>query len=504
MVYLYIGDSGPELRDAWHLAGKDTWDLEDAIKAELGYKEHMMSVFGIGPAGENLVRFAGFIGDRGHAASHNGTGAVLGVKRLKAIAVGRGKKRVRVHDTKALTQIANESFENMRKDPAWNNTYLWGMMGGPAGDGGRASNTALVNNYTSNILAIPEEKAEKFHGPYIREHFQPKAHPCWACQMHHCNLITITEGPYTGFVGEEPEAEGISAFGSLIGNDDGASMVLLCNEVDRLGFCINEAGWVTAFAMEMYEKGLFNLEDTDGLELNWGNVEAVRSLLRNIANRKGLGELLADGVKRASERLGGPAPEMAVYTMKGASPRSHDHRVRWLELFDTCVSDTSTIEGDASDRGDMFGIENIKDGFSGEQVTAFIAGSRGGFQVTDSLGICKFPNRTQPVMLTRMLNAATGWDFTWDEAMEVGLRAVNIMRMYNLRCKLVGPQIEQPGPRYSSTPTDGAAKGKSIRPMWPEMLRNYYTLMGWNPATGAPKPETLRRLGLEDLIPALG
>jgi len=500
LMYLYIHDGGVELRDARHLADKDTWELEDAIKGELGYTEHQMSVFGIGPAGERRVRFAGVIGDRGHAAPHNGSGAVLGAKRLKAIAVARGRKRVRVHDAQALVQASDEMFQAIKQDPMWSRVYQYGMLWGI--EEGQATKTQLVKNYTTNLWPVPEERVKRFTGPYIREHYSPKPHPCWACQMHHCHIITIPDGPYKGFVGEEPEAEGLSAWGPLIDNDDVSAMIVLNNEVDRLGMDINEAGWVTSAALEMFERGLLTLEDTDGLELRWGNVEAVRGLLRNIAYRRGLGDILAEGAKRAAERLGGEAREILIYTLKGNSPRSHDHRVRWIELMESCVSNTGTLEADVMARAEPLGLEPIRDAFSGEQVSTYLARCKGSFTVTDSLGICKFANREVRPLLMRMLNAATGWDFTWEEAMELGRRAVNLMRAFNLRCGL-GPELEAPGPRYGSTPSDGAAQGKSIRPVWPEMLRNYYQQMGWDPATGKPTPDTLRRLGLEEVIPHL-
>ncbi|MBI2916977.1 MAG: hypothetical protein HYY01_03200 [Chloroflexi bacterium] len=500
LMYLAITDKGPELRDARHLAGKDTWEQEDLIKAELGFTEHQMSVHGIGPAGENLVRFAGVIGDRGHAAAHNGSGAVLGAKRLKAIAVARGKKRLAVRDAPHLVQASDEMFETIKNHPMWSRVYNYGMLWGLTE--GKATKTQVVKNYTTNIVTTDDEKIKKFEGPYIREHYQPKPHNCWACQMHHCHLITITEGPYKGFVGEEPEAEGLSAFGPLIGNEDGAGMIVLNNEVDRLGMDINEAGWIIAGTMEMYERGLLTLEDTDGLELRWGNVEAVRGLIRKIAHRQGIGNILAEGAKRASEKLGKEAREIFIYTMKGNSPRTHDHRVRWIEMMESCISNTGTLEADVMSNPAQLGVEPIKDAFNGEQVSTVLAKIRGGFTVVDSLGICKFTNREVPALIVRMLNAGTGWDFTWDEAMQMGRRVVNLMRAYNIQCGL-GPAVEGPGPRYGSTPTDGAAQGKSIRPVWPDMVRNFHQLMGWDPATGKPTKETLTKLGLEEVIPTL-
>ncbi len=254
--------------------------------------------------------------------------------------------------------------------------------------------------------------------------------------------------------------------------------------------------------LEAYEKGLLTPADTDGLELRWGNVEAIRALLHRVAHRQGLGDILAEGTRLASQRLGQPWQDMAIYTMKGSTPRSHDHRTRWLELFDTVISNTGTLECDVVVRANQLGIPPIKDGFNGEQVSTFEAQSKGSFQFVDSLGACKFINRTVPPLLMEMLKAATGWDFTWEEAMNVGRRAINLFRAFNLR-RGIGAEVEFPSPRYGSTPTDGAARGKSILPHLQAMKENYHRLMGWDAETGKPLPDTLRQLGLEYVIPDL-
>ncbi|MBI2917104.1 MAG: hypothetical protein HYY01_03835 [Chloroflexi bacterium] len=492
LTYLYIHDGGAELRDARHLAGKNTWELEDSIKAELGYSEHQMSVFGIGPAGEHLVRFAAVVGDRGHVAGHNGPGAVLGAKRLKAIAVARGKTPVAVHDTQALGQAAEAMVARVNQDPMWGNTYnlgtLW-LMGAFAPTG-----FIPVKNYTTNALGLDEETLRRFGPQYLREYLKARPHPCWACSAHHCHLITIPEGKYQGYEGEEPEFEGYTSWGPLIGNTDPITATVLSNEVDRLGMDTNEAGWVVAMAMEMYDRGLLTRAQTDGLELVWGNTDAVLDLLKNIASRQGLGASLAEGAKRAAEQLG--AQDMAIYTMKGATPRSHDHRAAWREQFDTCVSSTGTIEAETNVRVEALGLPPITDPFSAPQISSAVARSKGYFQVIDSLGICRMPNKEVPDLIVAMLNAATGWDFTWDEAMQVGRRTVNLLRAFDVRCGVAGPHVDRPSSRYGSAPTDGPARGKATGPAWEEMLANYYELMGWDRITGKPLPETLALLGL--------
>ncbi|MBI4321738.1 MAG: hypothetical protein HY675_24860 [Chloroflexi bacterium] len=495
--YLYVHDGLAELRDARHILGKDTWETEDLIKEELGYAPHSMSVFSIGPAGENLVRFACVVGDRGHVAAHNGPGAVLGAKKLKAIAVARGKRSFPITDKRRLSEASNEMFAMIKTDPEWSMIYQWGMLWFT--EGNYASGRSLVKNCTTNLFAIDKERLGKFSGPYIREHFQPKPHPCWACQMHHCHTVKITEGPYAGYVGEEPEAEGLQAWSFLIGNLDCAATIMLSNEVDRLGMDTNEAGWAVALTMECYEKGLLGAADVDGLDMTWGNVDAARTLLHRIARRQGLGDLLADGVMRASQRLGGEIPDIAVYTKSGTPPRSHDHRLRWPELFDTCVSNTGTIENDTfALRPELLDlpVPDYPFSFSPLEVAALMARAKGHFQLIDSLGSCKMTTRLVPRLIERLVGAATGWDFTWQEAMQVGLRTVNLLRAFNIRHGRTR-ENDAPSFRYSSTPIDGPARGKSIVPFWDQMLDVYYQELGWDRATGKPLPETLRELGLE-------
>lgn len=500
LCYLYIHDGKAEIRDAHHLAGKDTWETEDIIKEELGVSPHAASVFSIGPAGENLVRFACIVGDRGHVAAHNGPGAVMGLKNLKAVAVVRGRGRVQVHDRQKISSLSDEMFDRIKSNPSWNNVRLWGMLWSMTAFA--KSGIIPVKNYTTNEFVIEEDELKTFSPQYLRERFELQPHPCWACQMNHCNLIRIPDGPHAGYKGEEPEYESYAALGPAIGNYDGVAATVLANETDRMGMDANETGWVLGLAIECYEKGILTKEDTGGLEMTWGNVEAARAMLRRIASRQGLGDVLAEGAMRAAQRIGKDAPLFAVHTMKGATPRSHDHRAQWIELFDTCVSNTGTIEADIFATPPNIGLPALSDRFSHKEVASLIARGKGLFQLTDSLVVCKLANRELPDLLVGMLNAATGWDFTWEEAMEVGKRAVNLLRAFNIRHGHT-PDMEAPSPRYGSTPTDGPAKNKAIMPVWQEMLSIYYNEMGWDRATGKPKPETLERLGLASIIPDL-
>jgi len=310
-------------------------------------------------------------------------------------------------------------------------------------------------------------------------------------------MMTITEGPYEGMVVEEPEYEQLAAWGPVIDLKDVSSALMLSSLTDRLGFENNEAGWLMGWVMECFEKGYLTKDQLDGLEMRWGDAEGVRQLLYMIAHRQGIGDLLAEGVMRASQKIGGEAAKCAIYTAKGNTPRGHDHRTRWFEMFDTSVSSTGTLETGGTVLY-LGGPELQGPGYPTD-VSTFAAETKGMMVFEDSLVLCRFNSRMNLVLESEAVSAVTGWDFTPEEAKKVGLRAVNLMKAFNTRAGMTR-ELDLPSTRYGSTPADGPSKGVSIAPHWEEMLNNYYNLMGWDVETGKPLPETLKKLGLEHVI----
>jgi aldehyde:ferredoxin oxidoreductase len=486
-LYLYIADGQAELRDANHLLGLGTYATGDAIREACGKTEMEMSVVAIGPAGENQIRFAGLFVDKGHSASHNGPGAVMGSKKLKAIAVPRKSARIAVADAEKLNAIAKQFRANT--------TGYRGTIGGVHSSQLSGAGSLPVKNYSTNVWAVSDDEIERFSESYMREHFQPRRSPCWGCPADHSTIMTITNGPYAGLEIEEPEYEQMAAWGPVIDNKDVALAAMLSRLNDDLGFENNEAGWLVAWVMECYENAYLSKDAVSGLEMTWGNVEAVKQLLYMIAHRQGCGDWLAEGVMRASQKLGGDAAESAIYTRKGNAPRGHDHRTAWGELFDTVVSNTGTLE---THRSLMDPTAANEPGHPVETSTE-VASTKGIMELDDSLGTCRFNTRLNLVLDAEAVAAATGWDFTEDEARAVGLRVVNLMKVFNLRAGITR-EHDYPSTRYGSTHTDGPWKGIGIMPYWEAMLDNYYTLMGWDVKTGKPLPETLRNLGIEHVI----
>ncbi|MEW6333574.1 MAG: aldehyde ferredoxin oxidoreductase C-terminal domain-containing protein [Thermodesulfobacteriota bacterium] len=493
LTYLVVRDGKATMHDAGHLAGMDVNQTERQIRSDLGAKKTEVSIFAIGPAGEHGVRFACITGDEGHVAGHNGLGAVMGSKNLKAVVAYRAKPAFGVFDPPSLKEKAKAMLA-YAKTRSGGQYDLWGT----GGSFSRIHNDGSlpVRNYTTNLY--PEH--ERMNGQYMRTHFKVRSKPCYRCGLAHVKEVTVTEGPYSGFVGEEPEYEQLAAWGPQIGNTDLGAVVMLANEVDRLGIDCNEASWVVGWAMECYEKGILTIDQTDGLDLTWGNVESVKTLLNRIARKEGcIGKWLAEGVMRASQAAGGEAADWAVYTLKGAAPRGHDHRgkFRWSELMDTCLSNTGTIEATwAGVHPELVDMEPVKDPFSHEEVSTLNARYNGIRQFDDCVGTCRLVSPA-PKMVLECFNAVTGWNWTLEDAFTLGQRIVNQLRMFNIRHGL-NKDLERPSARYGSVPLDGPAQGRDIMRKWDWMVENYYTQMGWDPKTGIPTTETLKRLGLEE------
>jgi aldehyde:ferredoxin oxidoreductase len=495
-VYVYINDDVVELRDASHLLGKDTWEMQDDLQAEHGLSGHQMSVYGVGPAGEKIVRYAIIEGDYGHVASKNGCGAVMGKKNVKCVAIVRGTKGVRVHDTAGLYQAADTIAHDLKQGT----TYYFGTLGGPST--GLRSGTLPTLNYTTNIYPAPE-RADEWAPPTYRETFPHRGHQCSACGMKgHCHMMVVPEGPRKGELIDEPEAEGISGCGSQIGVVDPVEVSWLNTQVDKAGVDVNEWGWLCGWVMECYEKGYITKEQLGGLEMKWGDVEAANDLLQMVANREGFGDILAEGVKYAAEYVGGEAYDCAIFIHKGVSPRSHDHRGRWMEMLEGSVSGTSTIDTQSNVHPEEFGLPAAFDPFDPKMVGYHLGSMVGRLHFIDSLGICKFTANTYHEFICQALSASTGWDYTKEEAMAFWKRCAAMFRLFNLR-NGIGPDSEKPSERYWSTPVDGPAAGTSAKENWDTMIATYYDTVGLDRASGRPFPETLQKLGLEHLIPEI-
>ncbi len=498
-VYVYIKDDVIELRDASHLLDKDTWEMQDILYNELGLSGHQLSVYGIGPAGENLVRFAMIEGDYGHVASKNGAGCVMGKKKVKCVAIVRGTKGIRVHDTAGMYAAADEIAHEIKSDPSSSQRYLFGTLTGPMMN--YSFGAVPIRNYSTNIYPYPEQH-QGFRAKELREPLPHRGHQCGACGMHHCHMNIVNQGPRKGEIVDEPESEGLNCAGPQLGIFNPTDIFWMNTQIDKAGVDINEWAWTCGWLIECMEKGYIT-EEQVGFKVNWGDVDAIYRLLQMVARRQGFGNILAEGAKRAAEYVGGPAYECAVFTGKGNTPIGHDHRGRWQILFGCTVGSVGSHEGAGPGRPVDTGLPAHFDPFDPHDLATQLGVSLGRSHFEDSLGTCIFTTSTPLSPICQALNAVTGWDYTKEEAMRFGKRISNILRAYNVRAGLT-PDMERPSPRYGSRPIDGPAAGKSIMDHWDTIHREYYEVVGWDYESGYPLPETLKKLGLEDIVPPLG
>jgi aldehyde:ferredoxin oxidoreductase len=300
---------------------------------------------------------------------------------------------------------------------------------------------------------------------------------------------------------EEPDYEQLAALGSNLGIEDLDEVLFLSNLVDRLGLDVNETGWALSFLIESYEEGIISNAETGAFELNWGNSEAIKEIVTMTANRKGIGNMLADGVMRAVAKIGKNSDKLGIYTSHGTTPRSHDHRARWTELFDHCVSESGALDNTPIGPNiENYGISGRVQPltFNPDEVVEMEVKMKGGMQFEDSAVTCRFHTRMDIDLLVEVFRAVTGWDFSKEEAMKIGKRAVNIMRAFNIRTgNFENPN--RPSNRYALPPNAGPGKNKSFLLHYDKMLKNYYGGMGWD-EKGRPLPETLKDLGIEWII----
>lgn len=318
---------------------------------------------------------------------------------------------------------------------------------------------------------------------------------CHACTFHHCHIIEVLKGPFKGFVGEEPEYEIFAGFGPNLGIYDPGAVAKLNNVNDRLGMDAKEMAFLISLIMECYEKGLLKKDDLDGLELRWGDVAPIESLMKKIANREGVGDRFAEGTFRTAQWIGGEALNMAVYVKGGNAPHIHDPRTRWGTLFTQAISNMGSQEGiDMTLKfSKELGIDEPTS-LPNEMVGRAQARTGPKRQFEECLVFCYYQSPNLSTLL-RALNAITGFDFTTENCLKLGKRVINLLRVFNIRHGFTDEQ-DSFSPRLGEAPTDGPGKGQSMAPTFEKIKRYYYKEMGWDERTGFPLPDTLDALGL--------
>jgi aldehyde:ferredoxin oxidoreductase len=502
--YLSVTEEGLELRDASHLWGRDTVDTEDALRKELGISK--LRVACIGPSSENLSLISGIVNDKGRVAARSGVGAVMGSKRLKALAV-HGKRKVAVADEDRLSQLRKaylNQLPHMQGPPRTIMDYgTCGLTDALVAGGA----TPIKNWLLAGEQAFPT--ADKITDVDTLIQYQIKKYTCANCPIACGGIFSVTAEPYPVKEVHKPEYESIAAFGPMCVNDDLLSIIKMTDMCNRSGLDTISAGSVIAFAMECFEKGIITEKDTDGIELTWGNAEAMITMIGKIIRREGFGDILADGVKVAAEKIGGGAQKCAIH-IGGQEPGLHN--ALYLPSRGTgFVCDPTpgrhTAAGPLS-RIDMGSVEigpypelqfHNHERYEYSSKGSASAKASCYWQVGTCAGVCLhaaiFFGKYH---LLEYVNAVTGWDMDISECLKTGARIQTLRQAFNLREGIRASDIKLP-PRMAGTPpkNEGPLTGVTID--IDSLASEYRKAMGWDPETGHPNGFSLKRLGLNAL-----
>ena len=502
--YIYLDGDKVEFRSADALLGLDTWETEEALKEKLGMPGRECSVACIGPAGENLVRFSGIFNDKGHLAASNGPGAVMGSKKLKAIVVKRLDVEVEVADLDALNVAREAWFKDANDNTASGKFKSSGTRYvGTLGSLNMMNMAHLIP--VKNYLSTDFPTCSNFNRDqlYQDERFKWVREACWACPWNHCHSLEFVDGKYKGVMADEPEYEGMSATSALIGNfDDTEGGLAMDARIDHLGMDIKETGFLLAMVYELYECGILTKEDLGGIEMKWGDCDAGITLLERIAHREGIGDILAEGTKRAAEAIGHGATDHAVYTKQGFSPHVHDQRSQWSRIPGFGMSDFGSnlmnpVEGFVDKEN--FGIEKPAQAFNEDEICDHYIKVACHRPIDDSTGVCIFYTQADWRYVVQTLNAVAGWDMDVEEAKRFGFRMVSLMRCLNMRNGLRKHDYGV-SKRWMSAPVEGEWSPKiadeaTVNRMFDRIADG----LGWDVTLACPKEETLRTLGLDDV-----
>jgi len=494
-VYLWIHDGTAEIKDANGIWGMDTFSACDAIKKDLG--EMKAAAISIGPAGEKLARIASIISDNGRAAGRCGLGAVMGSKNLKAV-VARGSGKISVAKPEMLDKLRDEIVETVK-----NKLKAFSEYGTSRGV---ASFEEMGNLPIKNWTRGRFPGAEKISGIRMAETILVGKKACFACPVACGRYIRISEGPYAPLEGYGPEYETIAALGSLCMNDNLESIAKANDLCNRFGLDTISVGATIAFAMECYEKGIITKDDTGGIELTWGNHEAIIKMIELIGRREGFGAILSEGSKRAAEKIGEGAERYAIHVKGLELPMHSPYRFKEMGL-QYAVSERGAchLRGFSMlpARGILFpelGLNKKLDGFTIEGKAHVVKIMQDACRAVDGLGICKFiaffggiPLKS----LAELYTAVTGWETTLEELMKAGERIWMLQRVFNVRMGVKREDDTLPRRFLEEPMVEGAAKGQTVE--LEPMLEEYYAERGLD-REGKPKKEKLKELNLDFAI----
>jgi len=492
-VYLYINDDRVEIRDAGKYWGKDVFETDVSLKNELGDKG--FSIATIGPAGENLARIACIASDvtpdGPRVAGRTGMGAVMGSKNLKAVAV-KGTKKVSVADAQKLRSVLTRLLPSIMSSATVQYQALYGTAGEMEVLYSAYGDVPIKNFRLGEWDGVKDITGEAMAKAVFKGH-----RGCYNCPIK-CWKVVETEN---GLV-RAPEYETIASFGTMLLINDPHFLVkanMLCN---RYGVDTISTGSTIAWAMECYEKGILGREDLNGLELSWGNRDAVYKLIQLIGEGKGIGKVLSEGVRSASAAIGKGSEKFALH-VKGLEVPMHDPRAfQGMGLqYATSNRGACHLQGFVLriEQGERVGdlkIYERYDRFGVEGKGRIVALMEDWHQVLESMIICKF-FPVPPAYVATFYTLVTGRAKKLPELVEAGARIFNLQRMFNIACGVSRKDDTLPQRLLEEPLNEGACKGQVVK--LEPMLEEYYRYRGWD-EKGNPKKETLEKLGLLEIV----
>ncbi len=498
-VYLLIDDDHIEIRDARGHWGKDTHETATAIRQEIG--DPGFEVAAVGQGAENGVRFAGIFSNLVRAAARTGMGTVMASKKLKAVAA-RGTRLITPADPARLRELLDRVDERIYRHPDY-------------GSRSRLGTTRLVKAL-NDIGGLPTrhfqdgnfEAADAVSGEAIESLYKVKSKACFACTVHCSRFLRVRDPRFPGLASEGPEYEPLAGFTARVGNTDLAFGLKCIDLANRYGLDAIALSEVIAWSMECAERGLLKKEEADGLDLSWGNKETILALIHKVALREGFGDVLADGVKKAAERMGRGSEALAFHG-KGLEIFQAD--VRSIKAYG--LGNAVASRGADHLRAEpWFEFSNdAEEGIRryGMPETAFRLEYKGKglvvkhFEemaaVSDAIGVCKNLYNNMEVLdweeTAAWLRALTGFDLDGRDVQQAGERIVNLERLFIAR-EGIGRKDDSLPARFLHEPlmAKGISRG-AVLELEP-MLDEYYRARGWDVSTGLPGPEKLAELGL--------
>lgn len=532
-VWVSIIDGQIEIRDASALWGKDTVEAEEIIKNELG--DRRVQVASIGVAGEKCSYISGIVTDGGRIAARSGLGAIMGSKNLKAIAV-RGKQKVAVARPDMVKAINKEFMAEFKKSKIADRISVRSMnlisqiiahtgISVPAsaslvreiykkyGTSGLTLYSAMtgdmpIKNWDGvGYVDYSFESAAKTSDKSVIK-YQKRRYACQGCPLGCGGIIDIQKGRYKGTVGHKPEYETLGAFGGLILNDDLDEIIEINEMCNRAGIDTISTGGCVAFAIECFEKGIIDENITGGLKLGWGKTEEIVRLTDMIIHREGFGDILADGVKRAAEKIGKGSEQFAVHA-GGQELPMHDSRLdQGYAIAYQCeptpgrhtiscylYADLLNVKKKFPEAHHM--VKKAK-GKQAKDVQRYTAGSFY-VQLVNCAGLCLFGAMTSPLPVVEYLNAVTGWDLSADEYFRTGERILSLRKAFNVR-EGIRPKDQKVHDRAMGRPPLRKGPLKGVRVDMDALQEEFFKTVGWNSVTGGPTLEKLRELGIDTVI----